>query len=86
MLRARCPCALLARSIRYEISAYGTARTFAGQLGHYDAVELLQETLEEESAANLQLTVLSEEEILLTAVELEKSVSERFRLSAWDLP
>src|ERR1700678_1661435 len=31
----------------YEIAAYGTARTFAAQLEHEDAVELLQETLAE---------------------------------------
>jgi ferritin-like metal-binding protein YciE len=47
-----------------EISAYGTARTFAEQLGHANAVELLQETLDEESAADEKLTSLSEEEIL----------------------
>lgn len=59
----------------YEISAYGTARTFAAQLGHQNAVELLQETLEEESAADEKLTSLSEDEILPAAVEVEQSVS-----------
>ncbi len=58
----------------YEISAYGSARAFAGELGHHDAVELLQETLDEESAADEKLTSLSEEEILPTAVEIEEAV------------
>jgi len=56
----------------YEISAYGSARAFAGQLGHHDVVDLLQETLDEESAADEKLTSLSEEEILPTAAEIEE--------------
>ena len=54
----------------YEISAYGSARALAGQLGHEDIVELLQETLDEESAADEKLTSLSEEEILPSAIEV----------------
>ena len=54
----------------YEISAYGSARALAGHLGHEDVVELLQETLEEESAADEKLTSISEEEILPSAVEV----------------
>jgi ferritin-like metal-binding protein YciE len=52
----------------YEISAYGTARTLARELGHEDVVELLQETLAEESAADEKLTALSEEEVLPNAL------------------
>ena len=48
----------------YEISAYGTARTLAEHLGHADVVELLQETLDEESAADEKLTSISTDEIL----------------------
>jgi len=48
----------------YEISAYGTARTFAEHLGHPDAARLLQETLEEESAADEKLTGISTDEVL----------------------
>jgi len=59
---------------RSEISAYGTARTFAGQLGHEDVVELLQETLDEESAADEKLTSLPEEEILPSAAGVEEVV------------
>ena len=58
----------------YEISAYGSARTFAQQLGHEEVVELLQETLDEESAADEKLTSLSEEEILPIAFEAEETV------------
>jgi ferritin-like metal-binding protein YciE len=58
----------------YEISAYGTARTLADQLGHEDIVDLLQETLDEESAADEKLTSLSEEEILSAAAEVEEAV------------
>jgi ferritin-like metal-binding protein YciE len=51
----------------YEISAYGSARTFAEQLEHTDVVKLLQETLDEESAADERLTTISEEQILPAA-------------------
>ena len=40
----------------YEISAYGSARALAEQLGKSSAVQLLQETLDEESAADEKLT------------------------------
>jgi ferritin-like metal-binding protein YciE len=43
----------------YEIAAYGTARTLAEQLGKDDAAALLQETLDEESAADQKLTTIA---------------------------
>ena len=58
----------------YEISAYGSARALASQLGHEEVVALLQETLDEESAADEKLTSLSEEEILPSASEVEEAV------------
>jgi ferritin-like metal-binding protein YciE len=58
----------------YEISAYGSARAFAKQLGHEDIVELLQATLDEESAADEKLTSISEEEVLPMAFEVEEPV------------
>ncbi len=58
----------------YEISAYGTARVLAEQLGHEEIVTLLQETLDEESAADKKLTSVSEEEILPMAIEAEAEV------------
>jgi ferritin-like metal-binding protein YciE len=52
----------------YEISAYGTARAMAEKLGHKAAVGLLQETLDEESAADEKLSAISLGEILPEAV------------------
>jgi ferritin-like metal-binding protein YciE len=43
----------------YEIAGYGTARTLADQLGHDQARDLLQETLDEESNANELLTKIA---------------------------
>ena len=43
-----------------EIAGYGTARAYAATLGHLDAVNLLQETLQEERSADEKLTRLAE--------------------------
>jgi ferritin-like metal-binding protein YciE len=43
----------------YEIAAYGTAKTLAGELDHSDAANLLSETLDEESAADKLLTKIA---------------------------
>jgi len=40
----------------YEMAAYGTVRTFAEQMGQERAAKLLQETLDEETAADEKLT------------------------------
>ena len=47
----------------YEIAAYGTARTLAKQLGHSDAATLLNQTLDEESAADEKLTRIAEKSV-----------------------
>ena len=44
----------------YEISRYGTLRTWAEELGLDDAVSLLQETLDEEKATDEALTKIAE--------------------------
>jgi ferritin-like metal-binding protein YciE len=44
----------------YEIAAYGTCRSLAEQLGFDDVVRICQETLNEESACDKQLTQLAE--------------------------
>jgi ferritin-like metal-binding protein YciE len=44
----------------YEIASYGTVRTFAELLGEKDAAKLLQQTLDEESAADEKLNELAE--------------------------
>ena len=43
----------------YEIAGYGTARTLAGELDYGDAETLLNETLDEESAADKLLTKIA---------------------------
>jgi len=43
----------------YEIAAYGSARTFAQTLGMLEVAELLEETLEEEKAADEKLTEIA---------------------------
>lgn len=44
----------------YEIAGYGTARAMAKELGFSDIVDLLQETLDEEGAADKKLTAVAE--------------------------
>jgi ferritin-like metal-binding protein YciE len=44
----------------YEISRYGTLRTWAAELGLAEAVALLEETLEEEKATDEALTEIAE--------------------------
>jgi ferritin-like metal-binding protein YciE len=55
----------------YEMAGYGTARTYAHLLGHDEAAELLQETLEEEKETDARLTELAESMINDQAVEEE---------------
>jgi len=51
----------------YEIASYGTVRAWAEQLGKDEAVDLLQQTLDEESEANEKLTELAESSINVEA-------------------
>lgn len=50
----------------YEISRYGTLKTWAGELGHGDAAKLLEQTLAEENETDEKLT-----EIAKSAVNAE---------------
>ena len=43
----------------YEIAAYGTLRTYARQLGYDNHAQLLQQSLDEEGAADKLLTVIA---------------------------
>jgi len=43
----------------YEIAGYGCARTFAQRLGHSEVADLLQQTLDEEKAADDKLTQIA---------------------------
>lgn len=59
----------------YEIAAYGTARALAETLGETEAVGLLEETLDEEKAADEALTELAEtlnEEANLVAADSQQ--------------
>lgn len=47
----------------YEIAAYGSARTFATNLGLSDAASLLEQTLEEEKKADAKLTQLAQSSV-----------------------
>src|SRR5512146_1677816 len=51
----------------YEIAGYGTARTWANELGYQDAARMLQDTLDEESLANEKLTRIAESHVNLRA-------------------
>ncbi len=65
----------------YEIASYGTVRTFAELLGEKNAAKLLQQTLDEEGAADEKLNELAEgivnPEALSESEELETSGSSK---------
>ena len=44
----------------YEIATYGTLCTWADQMGHQDALDLLKQTIEEEETTDERLTELAE--------------------------
>ena len=52
----------------YEIAAYGTVRTLAGELGFDDAKDILDETLDEESDADKLLTKIATGGIFKTGI------------------
>jgi len=51
----------------YEIAGYGTVRTYAQILGNREVANILQQTLDEEGAADKKLTALAESTINLEA-------------------
>ena len=53
----------------YEMAGYGTARAHAQQLGYNNAVRLLQQTLEEEAAANEKLTQIAQSGVNASAAQ-----------------
>ena len=48
------------RAEHYEMAAYGTLVAWARAMGHTEAADLLQETLDEEKAADQKLSTLAE--------------------------
>lgn len=58
------------RAEHYEIAAYGTLVAWAKAMGHTEAADLLQETLDEEKAADDKLTDLAEAGINQEAADI----------------
>jgi ferritin-like metal-binding protein YciE len=57
------------RAEHYEIAAYGSVMAWAKALGHKDIAALLDETLEEEKAADKKLSALAERSVNRHAVD-----------------
>jgi ferritin-like metal-binding protein YciE len=51
------------RAEHYEMAAYGTLVAWARAMGHVEAADLLQQTLDEEKAVDRKLTALAEDGI-----------------------
>jgi ferritin-like metal-binding protein YciE len=45
----------------YEMASYGSLRTWAQQMGHTEAAQLLQQTLDEEKAADEKLSQIAQQ-------------------------
>ena len=61
----------------YEIAAYGCLRTYAQLLGYSQAEKLLQQTLEEEEAADKKLTQIGESGVNKAAVAVGAGMEEK---------
>jgi ferritin-like metal-binding protein YciE len=61
----------------YEISRYGTLKTWANELGYADAVKLLDATLKEEKATGSALSQLAESEVNQHAETAKSLVTKR---------
>jgi ferritin-like metal-binding protein YciE len=57
------------RAEHYEMAAYGTLVAWARAMGHVEAADLLQQTLDEEKAADKKLTALAQDGINQDAAE-----------------
>ena len=61
------------RAEHYEMAAYGTLIAWARALGHTDAADLLEQTLDEEKAADEKLSALAEGGINQEAADASQS-------------
>ena len=61
------------RAEHYEMAAYGTLIAWAEVMGHAEAVDLLQQTLDEEKAADEKLSALAEAGINQSAADAADS-------------
>ena len=64
------------RAEHYEMAAYGTLVAWAQAMGHTEAAKLLQQTLEEEKAADKKLSGLAEGGINQGAADAAQSDDE----------
>lgn len=64
------------RAEHYEMAAYGTLVAWARAMGHDEAVELLQQTLDEEKAADEKLSGLAEGGINQSAADTSQAEDE----------
>ena len=60
----------------YEIASYGSARTWANQLGKSEVASLLEETLEEEKETDQRLTTIAESMVNPQAAQREQEEEE----------
>jgi ferritin-like metal-binding protein YciE len=65
-----CLIASAQRAEHYEMAAYGTLVAWAQAMGHTEAARLLQQTLDEEKAADKKLSSLAESGINQSAADL----------------
>src|SRR6187401_423459 len=70
------------RAEHYEMAAYGTLVAWARAMGHDEAAELLQETLDEEKAADEKLSGLAEGGINQSAADAAHSDEDEESLAA----
>ena len=61
----------------YEVSAYGSAKAFATLLGLSDVVKLLNETQQEETAADKKLSLIATAEVNARAAGTDPSMAAR---------
>jgi ferritin-like metal-binding protein YciE len=61
----------------YEMAAYGCLKTYAELLGNQEAVKLLDQTLEEEEAADEKLTEIAEGGINAAALGAGQGIEEK---------
>jgi ferritin-like metal-binding protein YciE len=72
------------RAEHYEVAAYGTLIAWAKAMGYDEIAELLEETLEEEQAADQTLTQLAESEINQQAATRAHAAEEQSESAAGD--
>ena len=81
-----CLIAAAQRAEHYEMAAYGTLVAWARTMGHTEAADLLQATLDEEKNADKKLSALAEGGVNRQATEEGTSQGKRHRSAAADRP